>query len=206
MLNVQRRSKRLSIITTTRRRVSSLIKQGTPTTTWREVIRFHEKAVPIRQGQLLRRNRDCLFDDDDDCDGKNLADALGVKYGPLRYVLNSDGKDVPRQARAMNIALYPVHPRFYFATMMKPVLDDSSQDKLRSFFTTYVLGRGPIPAIRIGNQPYGVLLTRTSASGGNGAARKLYSERLSLNALNVLNHYHNVEKPCQPVDVHGRPE
>ena len=31
--------------------------------------------------------------------------------------------------------------------------------RTRSFFNEFVTGRGPLPAVRVGNQPYGVLLT-----------------------------------------------
>ena len=125
--------------------------------------------------------------------GKNLANALGIEYNPLRYVLNSDGKDL-REARAMNTALYPSTLGFYFGTMMKPVLDDAAQDWLRSFFTNYVSGRGPITAIRVGNQPYGVLLTSDFSKWEWGSEEPEFPAPFLSMLLNVLNHYHNIWK------------
>lgn len=40
---------------------------------------------------------------------------------------------------------------------MEPVFEDSTIDSTREFLNQYVLGRGAIPAIRVGNQPYGIL-------------------------------------------------
>lgn len=99
-----------------------------------------------------------LFTDVDDCDGKNLANALGIEYAPLQNIANSNGKDLA-EAVAMNTALFPSTLGYYFDTMLRPVLSEAQQDKLRSFFVHQVTGRGPLPAIRVGDQPYGVLLT-----------------------------------------------
>ena len=99
-----------------------------------------------------------LFIETDDCDGKNLADALGIDYTPLQNILHSNGTDV-KEAVAMNTALYPSTLGYYFDTMLSPVLSDELQDKVRDFFVDHVTGRGPLPAIRVGDQPYGILLT-----------------------------------------------
>jgi hypothetical protein len=99
-----------------------------------------------------------LFDELGECDGKNLADALGIEYTTLQYISNSDATD-HKECTAMNAALYPSTFGYYFDTMMRPVLDEPSQDKLRDFFVQHISGRGPLPAIRVGDQPYGVLLT-----------------------------------------------
>jgi len=99
-----------------------------------------------------------LFAETDDCDGKNLADALGIEYAPLQNILHSNGTD-RKEAVAMNTALYPSTLGYYFDAMLSPVISDALQDKLRDFFVDHVTGRGPLPAIRVGDQPYGILLT-----------------------------------------------
>lgn len=99
-----------------------------------------------------------LFGETDDCDGKNLADALGIDYAPLQNILHSNGTDL-KEAVAMNTALYPSTLGYYFDTMLSPALNDAVQEKLRGFFVDHVTGRGPLPAIRVGDQPYGILLT-----------------------------------------------
>ncbi|HEX5171078.1 MAG TPA: hypothetical protein VFW11_18005 [Cyclobacteriaceae bacterium] len=171
----------------------SLIKQGTPTNNMEGSESGFTKNDPFDKVSYFVETGEALFDDDDDCDGKNLADALGIEYDPLRYVMNTDGKDL-REARAMNVALYPSTLGFYFGTMMKPVLDDTSQDRLRSFFTNYVSGRGPIPAIRVGNQPYGVLLTSDFSRWQWGREEPEFGTPFLSMLFNVMNSYHNVWK------------
>src|SRR5205085_2943232 len=41
--------------------------------------------------------------------------------------------------------------------MMKPVFATDEIETTRRFFTNYVSGRGPLPAVRVGRQPYGIL-------------------------------------------------
>jgi uncharacterized coiled-coil DUF342 family protein len=171
----------------------SLIKQGTPTNNTEGSESGFTKNDEFENISYFVETGEALFDDDDDCDGKNLANALGIEYDPLRYVLNSDGKDL-REARAMNTALYPSTLGFYFATMMKPVLDEASQDQLRSFFTSHVSGRGPIPAIRVGNQPYGVLLTSDFSKWQWSRQEPVFGTPFLSMLQNILNHYHNIWK------------
>ena len=59
----------------------------------------------------------------------------------------------------MNTALFPATLGYWLKNWMAPVIPDDSAREARSFFTRFVSGRGPLPAVRVGNQPYGVLLT-----------------------------------------------
>lgn len=91
-------------------------------------------------------------------DGRLLADALGIAYAPLQTVRHADQTDV-LEAQAMNTALFPGTLGYWLKTWMAPVVTEQAARQTRSFFTGFVIGRGPLPAIRVGNQPYGVLLT-----------------------------------------------
>jgi len=171
----------------------SLIKQGTPTNNTEGDPSGFTKNDPFDNISYVIETGEALFDDNEDCDGKNLADALGIEYDPLYYVMNSNARDL-QQARAMNTALYPSTLGFYFATMMKPVLDDVNQNKLRDFFTSHVSGRGPVPALRVGNQPYGVLLTSDFSKWQWSREEPVFGTAFLSMLFNVLNHYHNVWK------------
>lgn len=59
----------------------------------------------------------------------------------------------------MNRALYASTLSYYFDELMKPAIKESDEKQIRSFFTNFVTARGPISGIRVGDQPYGVLLT-----------------------------------------------
>ncbi len=110
-----------------------------------------------------------LFTASSACDGRILADALGIGYGTLQDVFNSDNTDY-QDAVAMNRALYPATLGYYFDTQLNPVLSDSARARLRQFFVDNVTGRGPLPPIRVGDQPYGLLLTSDFAAWKEDAA------------------------------------
>jgi hypothetical protein len=89
-------------------------------------------------------------------DGQWLAECLGLDPAVIHGV-NGAGLTDQAEARAMNTALWPATLGYFIETMMHPVLDDGDADLARAFFTDYVSGRGRVPALRIGRQPYGVL-------------------------------------------------
>jgi len=134
-----------------------------------------------------------LFTEADDCDGRNLADALGIQYSTLQYIANSNQTDL-KEAVAMNTALYSSTLGYYFDTILQPVLDDAGRDKLRNFFIQHVSGRGPLPSIRVGNQPYGILLTSDFSKWRWGRSEPVWGISF-LNVLyNILGHYRGIWK------------
>jgi hypothetical protein len=91
-------------------------------------------------------------------DGQWVAEALGIDPLTLLTVEGSDRTD-QREARAMNTALWPATLGYSLETMLHPVLNDRAIDDTRYFFNRFVSGRGSVPALRIGRQPYGILPT-----------------------------------------------
>ncbi|GAA4368105.1 hypothetical protein GCM10023088_16690 [Actinomadura verrucosospora] len=91
-------------------------------------------------------------------DGQWLADLLGIDPAVLTGMPNADGTD-QRDARAANVALWPATWGAYLRGMMHPILSEQAVDQTREFFVRYVSGRGPVPAVKIGRQPYGILPT-----------------------------------------------
>ncbi len=91
-------------------------------------------------------------------DGQWLAELLGLDPGLFARVHNSGGTD-QMQARAMQRALWPATLGYWMDKLLTPIFDDEAVENTRWFFTNYVSGRGPLPAIRIGKQPYGILPT-----------------------------------------------
>lgn len=91
-------------------------------------------------------------------DGQWLAELLGIDPAVLRDVPGADGTD-QNEARAMNTALWPATWGYHLGTMLNPMFGTDAIDATRTFFTRYVSGRGPVPAFRVGKQPYGVLVT-----------------------------------------------
>ena len=91
-------------------------------------------------------------------DGQRLADLVGLGYDPL---LQADGADLTDYADAVaaNRALYAGTLGYYLDHMLDEVVDEHALWTVRRHFTDLVTGRGPIAAIRVGPQPYGVLPT-----------------------------------------------
>ncbi|MHB9005650.1 MAG: hypothetical protein ACYDC1_01825 [Limisphaerales bacterium] len=99
-------------------------------------------------------------------DGSNaqvLAAALGIDSQSLAGLEHAGDRDQP-QARAMNAALWgpswgTLIERITQADEDGPKLSipDATRESVRNFFRDSVRGRGPLPTLRIGDQPYGVL-------------------------------------------------
>jgi hypothetical protein len=90
-------------------------------------------------------------------DGERLAAYLGLPLDHLRGVLNADRRDHV-EAVAMNAALYSGTLGYFLRTMIGEVASDETLAELRDFCVRFVSGRGPLPAIRVGTQPYGFVL------------------------------------------------
>lgn len=89
-------------------------------------------------------------------DGQRLAEAFGIEFDPLLHIAHAGGTDAA-EAAAMNQALWPATLGYYFEHMLDfelPIIRE-----LEDFFIRLVSGRGPLPALRVGEQPYGVLVT-----------------------------------------------
>jgi len=139
----------------------SLVPQGTPTNNTEGVGAGFTRAADAdatfddrRLGQLFTTEADPRLKRD----GQWLAESLGIHPDVLARVAGSGGFD-QRDARAMQTALWPATLGYFLETMMDPLVDDDDVEHTRWFFTRHVRGRGQVPAIRIGNQPYGILPT-----------------------------------------------
>lgn len=91
-------------------------------------------------------------------DGQWLADYLGLDPAVVQKIDGSGGTD-QLEARAMNVALWNGTLGYMMDTMMAPLFGPDDTRFTRAFFTNFVSGRGPLPALRIGAQPYGILPT-----------------------------------------------
>jgi len=91
-------------------------------------------------------------------DGQRLANALGVPLDAVRALPNARRADIAESV-AMNRALWSAT----LGNFVKELLDGSFTPgdigRMQSFLTEFVHGRGLVPAIRVGAQPYGVVVT-----------------------------------------------
>jgi hypothetical protein len=89
-------------------------------------------------------------------DAQRLAEAWDVDLAKLAPLANAGRQDVS-QAKIINRALWPATLGYFLSELLE--LDPSDIGRARTFFTQNVVGRGSLPAIRVGKQPYGVLVT-----------------------------------------------
>jgi hypothetical protein len=138
----------------------SLIPQGTPTNNTGGEGAGYSSADPGAEASFELETGDPLFEPIDDpfqkSDGQRLAEALGINHELLQRVKSADQRDF-KEALAINKALWPGTIGYYLEEMLG--LDLTTVGNVREFFTDNVTGRGPVAAIRVGTQPYGVLLT-----------------------------------------------
>ncbi|MFJ3726503.1 hypothetical protein ACIPYQ_28620 [Streptomyces sp. NPDC090045] len=91
-------------------------------------------------------------------DGQWLAELLGIDPAALAGVPHADHTDL-REALAANTALWPATWGNHLRTTLHPLLSEEAVERTRDFFLRNVSGRGPLPVVRIGRQPYGILVT-----------------------------------------------
>jgi hypothetical protein len=139
----------------------SILPQGTPTNnTENSKSGYAESADPDEAYDNY--HRDVAPDDPTDDrlkrDGRWLADMLGIDADesslnlvPGYYLTDQ------REARAMNTALWNATLGYFMESMMTPVFTEWQRHFTRWFLIQHVSGRGRLAAIRIGDQPYGIL-------------------------------------------------
>jgi hypothetical protein len=137
----------------------SLLKQGTATNNTDTTGAGHqnlddadESFDEMKQAQLFTVETDPFLKKD----GQWLAESLGISYEALYKVKNSGFSD-QQESKAMNVALWPATMGYMMETMMQPVFNEADIVNTRDFFNRFVSGRGTVPAVKIGKQPYGIL-------------------------------------------------
>lgn len=138
-----------------------LIPQGTPTNNTEEDGSGWTKAEEADDAFDRLRDAGDLGGDPapppaERLDGRWLADGLGIDPAMLNAVPGAGGSD-QAEARLMNRALWPATLGYFLDTMMEPLVGEETVDQARWFFTSHVSGRGPLPPLRVGQQPYGIV-------------------------------------------------
>ena len=134
-------------------------------------------------------------------DGAWFAELLGLDPAVLAGVPNAEGTD-RRDARAAHTALWPATWGHYLRSLLNGVLGDEQIAQTRSFFLEHVSGRGPLSAVKIGRQPYGILPTTVFSRLAWPDAAK---HRKALNAVltEVAKDWHNALENVTHLDEPG---
>ncbi|MEA3218610.1 MAG: hypothetical protein QOJ19_4766, partial [Acidimicrobiia bacterium] len=89
-------------------------------------------------------------------DGGLLARALGLPVDTLRGVARSNDTE-QAAAGEMNALIWPAAFGYWLESLVQPGPGDAIIADLRRHAVQMVRGRGPLPPLRVGRQPYGVL-------------------------------------------------
>lgn len=131
-----------------------LLKQGTPTNN------TETDTAGYSWTDDADKSFDTFFLHDDKViegsDGQKLAEILNMPKDSFAKVPNGNNTDQIEIA-AMNTALWPATMGYFMEEMMDPLFSDEDLTNTREFFINNISGRGFVPPIRIGKQPYGIL-------------------------------------------------
>ena len=92
-----------------------------------------------------------------DANGAVLAHAIGIGADSLVPLDGGTGRD-QADARAMQTLLWPATGG-YFLEQLLNVFPDAAVEAARRHFLDFARAQGPLPSLRVGRQPYGVLPT-----------------------------------------------
>ncbi len=90
------------------------------------------------------------------CDGAVTAQLLGMSGATFEHVRFADGTG-SRNGAGMLTALWPATMGYFLSQMMHDVFSEEQIETARRFTIENVRPRGPLPAIRVGNVPYGIV-------------------------------------------------
>jgi len=141
----------------------AIVPQGTPTNNSSEQSSGFASRESDAAASYEAERAAPLFSTGDGSNGDRLTSFLGVRRAAgatapevFAHIRHAGGSENP-DARHMNTALWPATWGYYLRVMLEGVVTDEGRDRLRRHFIDYVHGRGPLSALRVNRQPYGVL-------------------------------------------------
>jgi len=138
----------------------SFIAQGTPTNNTGAQKSGYGKSDPGSEESFVVETGPANFTetgiDLEKCDAQRFAEALDISTTPLAFVKNAGQMDVS-EAKWINKALWPATLGYFLAELLE--FEGALTGNVRQFFAEHVQARGSLPAIRVGDQPYCILVT-----------------------------------------------
>jgi hypothetical protein len=142
----------------------SFVPQGTPTNNTEDLPSGFSSKDPSREASYAAQFSAPAFSRGDGSNADVLATALRLSnYASSLAGLPRATEKEQLDARHMNRALWPATWGYFLSQMMcavqpsQPTLAAEDIAWARQHFIDYVRASGPLPALRIGKQPYGIL-------------------------------------------------
>ncbi|EKU99427.1 hypothetical protein Lepto7375DRAFT_1469 [Leptolyngbya sp. PCC 7375] len=142
------------------------IPQGTPTNNTETVTSGYSLKDPLHQTQFTLEQ--LRGEAPDNSNAARMSQAFGVERAIFSHVWGGHADD-QRGTSAMNRVLWPATWGYFLDRMLPStalgpdhlqptnrILNDH-RPAVYSLFKDYVRARGPLPTLRVGNQPYGIL-------------------------------------------------
>ncbi len=134
----------------------AFIPQGTPTNNTAEGgAGFASRDVGQEEGFGAEAGA-WLFQPKDGRNGDLCARALGIEADVFAHAAHADGAE-QADAGHMNRALWLAGWGNYIREMISPIPEGPAHDVTLKHFVDVVRARGPLPTLRVGRQPYGML-------------------------------------------------
>jgi hypothetical protein len=159
----------------------ALLPVGTPTNNTEEQASAFRTTDDVEASYEIEQSAP-LFDPDEDdpysrSDGARLASVLGISPEVLQHVRDAGQRD-QSEALLANAVLWPGTIANYVETFVGSLVSVDTMSRTRRFFEDHVSARGHLPSLRVGRQPYGVLLTtafeRFQPSGASSAQQNRF--------------------------------
>ena len=142
----------------------SFVREGTPSNNTLDAPSGFSSTDPGHQGSYDAERASSAFKPGDKTNADLLTSAFGLNNaGPVFANLPEGLAREQFDARQMNTALWPATLGYFLLQMMgvgttsESPLVDADIEWVRDHFIEHVRANGPLPALRVGKQPYGIL-------------------------------------------------
>ena len=133
----------------------AFVPQGAPTNNTPDASSAFDRKDPGYERSFAVERQDSLLPAGD-CDARALAGALGLDPTIFSHVEAADRTD-HFASYHMAVALWPATLGYFLQQIMADTFSDADVAGARDFVLGSLRARGPLPAIRAGRTPYGVL-------------------------------------------------
>ncbi len=133
----------------------AFVPQGAPTNNTPDALSAFDRKDPGYERSFAVERQASLLASGE-CDAREAASALGIDANLFAHVEAADRTD-HLAAFHMAVALWPATLGYYLDQMMADVFNDADIGAARAFFLSAVRARGPLPTVRAGTTPYGLL-------------------------------------------------